>query len=87
MIDSICTNYPYYKDKEFENPKLAILSYTATGKFTKIVREVLGGSDGCNIHQGGIDFDGWGEYSMKGADVRYFVVPAYTNYKNTKIVS
>lgn len=87
MIDSICITYPYYKGKLFENPKLAILSYTGTGKFTKIVRDEIGKNPNINVFQCGIDFDGCGDYSMSGASVRYFTAPAYTNFKSTIIVA
>jgi hypothetical protein len=87
MIDSICDTYPFYKGKVFENPKLAILSYTGTGKFTKIVRDEIGKNSNINVLQSGVDFDGYGVYSMKGADVRYLSVPAYTNFHSMEIVS
>lgn len=86
IIDSICATYPYYKGRVFENPKLAILSYTGTGKFTKIVREEIGMNPSINVFQNGVDFDGCGVYSLKGADVRYLSSPAYTNFHSTEIV-
>ena len=39
MIEKIVDDYPFYVDKIFQKPKTAVLSLTATGQFTKIVRE------------------------------------------------
>jgi mannosyltransferase OCH1-like enzyme len=87
MIESICLDYPFYKGRVFSDPKLAILAFTATGKFTRVVREEIGMGSHTNIYQAGIDFHGHGVYSMKGAEVRFISSPAYTNYKNSVIVS
>jgi len=86
MIDSMCENYSFYKDRVFEDPKLAILSYTGPGKFTQIVREEIGHNETCDIYQSGIDFEGHGVYSMRGAEVRFLTSPSYANLKKAKIV-
>jgi len=86
MIDSICENYSFYKDRVFENPKLAILSYTGPGKFTQIVREEICRNETSDIYQAGVDFEGYGVYSMRGAEVRFLTNPSYANLKNAKIV-
>jgi mannosyltransferase OCH1-like enzyme len=87
MIEDICKNYPYYQNKIFDNPKLAILSYTATGKFTQVVREEIGRNHSIKVFQAGIDFNGQGIYAMNGSGIRYLTAPPYTNYSNTIIVS
>jgi mannosyltransferase OCH1-like enzyme len=86
MIDSICENYSYYKDRVFENPKQAILSYTGPGKFTQIVREEIGRNETSYIYQSGVDFEGHGVYSMKRAELRFFQTDSYKKNKNAKIV-
>lgn len=87
MINEICKNYYFYQNKVFDNPKLAILSYTATGKFTQVVREEIGRNNSIKVYQAGIDFNGYGVYAMNGSGVRYLTAPPYTNYSNTIIVT
>ena len=87
MIEEICKNYTFYQNKVFDNPKLAILSYTATGKFTQVVREEIGRNHSIKVFQAGIDFNGHGIYAMKGSGIRYLTAAPYTNYSNTIIIS
>ena len=34
-------NYKYYKNKVFENPKVAILNFTGPGMYTKVMRDFI----------------------------------------------
>ncbi len=87
LIHNICELYPFYKNKIFKNPKNAIMQLTGPGMFTKTVREVLVESPDINIIQADIDFHGQGIFKMKKAEVRYFTMPAYTDFKNQAIVT
>jgi hypothetical protein len=86
MIDSICSNYLFYKGKVFADPKLAIMSYTGPGKFTQIVREEIGLNKSINVFQAGIDFNGHGIFSMPGAKHRFLTYPSYSKITNAIIV-
>jgi len=85
MISSICMNHFYFKERVFENPKMAILAYTGPGRFTKIVRNQLGTNLNINVVQAGIDFYGHGIFHMPGSEVRHLTKPAYTIYSNEKL--
>jgi mannosyltransferase OCH1-like enzyme len=87
LIASICENYGYFKGRVFANPKVAILAYTATGLFTKVVRNAIDNDPRVNIRQAGIDFDGLGIVSMRGSRVRYLTSPAYADATNDWIVA
>ena len=41
LIKEISKSYPFYKNKIFENPKLAILNFTGPGMYTKVMRDYL----------------------------------------------
>ena len=69
MIENICDAYPLYKDKVFDSPKFAILSFTGPGMFTKTVIEFLAKHDMGKIYQIGIDFNGKSVLYMKGSRV------------------
>jgi len=85
LIDNICENYPYYKSKTFENPKLAILNFTGPGMYTKVIREYLKENDFGNLKELDIKFEGNGVFKLKGSTVRHYLVPSYTYIKNKKI--
>lgn len=82
MIDAICANYENFKTLVFPSPKIGILAYTATGRFTKVVRSEIGSNPNISIVQAGIDFNGSGIYVMPGSRARYLVKRAYTDYSN-----
>ena len=88
MIDAISNDYTNYIDKIFPRPKLAVLSLTATGQFTKIVREYLSSHDieDSQLVQAGIYFNGNGIFSMKGCRVRHHLVPTYADLKNISVI-
>ena len=86
MIESIANDYIYYIDKVFEWPKLGVLSLTATGQFTKIVREFIERYPHDNLVQAGVYFNGNGIFSMKGCRVRHHLVPSYSDLNNQTII-
>lgn len=86
VIKNIEEDYPFYKDREFSNPKKAILMFTGPGQFTKSVRQELNKSSNINFTQAGIDFNDKGIFSMKGSEARYLLSPAYAKAKNCIIV-
>jgi mannosyltransferase OCH1-like enzyme len=86
MIEEICNFYPYFKDKIFENPKDAILSFTATGMLTRVVRKALLQNPELHLNQAGIDYNGYAIPEMPGSWSRYFTSPAYSKSQNRPIV-
>ena len=85
MIKKIIENYPFYKNKVFENPKLAILNFSGPGMYTKVLREYLKKYGNNNIAELGVKFNGKGIFKLKGANFRYYQQPSYTYLKNSKI--
>jgi len=73
------------KYKNYNIPKNAILALTGPGMFTKTISELPISSFDNSIVQAGIDFDGYGDYALKGSSMRYFSVPSYTNAINESI--
>jgi mannosyltransferase OCH1-like enzyme len=86
MLQEICDFYPYFKDKVFENPKDAILSFTATGMLTRAIRKTLLQNPGLQLNQAGIDYNGHAIPEMPGSWSRYFTSPAYSKIQNRPIV-
>jgi len=86
MIDAIVNDYKFYINKIFEKPKLGVLSLTATGQFTKVVREYIINFGHKNLVQSGIYFNGEGIFSMKGCRVRHHLVPSYADLRNQSII-
>jgi hypothetical protein len=54
--------------------------------FTKVVKEKLLENNFLKIQQLGIDFNGYGEYAMKGTFYRYFIKPDYSLDRNSSII-
>lgn len=86
MIEEICNFYPYFKDKIFENPKDAILSFTGTGMLTRVIRKALLQNPDLQLNQAGIDYNGYAIPEMPGSWSRYFTSPAYSKSQNKPIV-
>jgi len=88
MIEAISSDYKHYLGKIFSRPKLAVLSLTATGQFTKIVRDYILNNefDDNQLIQSGIYFNGKGIFSMKGCRVRHHLVPSYADLKEISIL-
>ena len=70
----------------FKEPKPAILSLTATGQFTKVVRNYILNEGIDKIVQSGIYFNNKGIFSMKGCRVRHHLVPSYADIRDKKII-
>jgi len=87
IIEAICLNYKNFKNKIFLNPKNAILDFTGTHLFTKIVKQEMMRNNFMKIQQLGIDFNSYGEYQMKGSSLRYYMRPDYSNDKNQIIIN
>jgi len=87
MIDNICDSYPLYKNKVFDSPKFAILSFTGPGMFTKTVTDFLAKHDMDKISQIGIDFNGKGILYMKGSRVVNQKKKHYSTASKTIIIS
>lgn len=86
MIEEICNFYPFFKGKIFENPKDAILSLTATGMLTRVIRKALLNNPKLQLNQAGIDYNGYAIPEMPGSWSRYFTSPAYSKFQNKPIV-
>ena len=87
MIDNICEYYPFFKNKVFENPSRAIVSFTGPGMFTKTIWELMDEVDDLNVDQLGIDFNKHGDSAFKGSWVRYVKAPSYADARNSVIVT
>lgn len=86
VIENIEENYINFKGTVFLKPKVGVLMFTATGRFTKVVREVLNEYPEINITQAGIDFYGHGIFEMPGSRARYLLSPAYAELRNKVIL-
>ena len=86
MINCIVNDYNFYVDKVFNKPKLAVLSLTATGQFTKVVRNYFLNNELDKITQAGIYFNNHGIFSMNGCRVRHHLVKSYADERNKKII-
>ena len=85
LINEICSDYPNYKDKLFQNPKLAILNFTGPGMYTKVMRKYISKYDISDFAELDIKFNNNGIFKIKGSSVRHYTVPSYTYVKNLKI--
>ena len=86
MIENIVNDYKFYIDKVFEKPKTAVLSLTATGQFTKVVRNFIE-EFGCDkIVQSDIYFENKGIFSIKGCRVRHHLVKSYGDVRNENVI-
>ena len=85
LIEEIVISYPFYKNKVFKNPKVAILNFTGPGMYTKIMREYISKTKNNNIKELDIKFNGKGIFKLKGSQIRYHKIDSYTYLKNKKI--
>ncbi len=85
IIAQIVNNYPFYKDKIFSNPKLAILNFTGPGMYTYVMRNYLVKYGLEQVQELDIKFDNNGIFKLNGSQFRYHQVASYTLYKNMKI--
>jgi len=86
IIDAISNDYHYYSDIKFHKPKTAVLSLSATGQFTKIVREYFKIYGFDKVEQVGIYFNKHGIFSMKGSRVRHHLVKEYADIRDDHIL-
>jgi mannosyltransferase OCH1-like enzyme len=86
-IEAICLNYNNFKNKIFEIPKNAILDFCSTHLFTKIVKSEMISNNHIKIQQLGIDFNGYGEFLMKGSSLRYLTNRDYSLDRNKVIIT
>ena len=85
LIKEISKSYPFYKNKVFENPKLAVLNFTGPGMYTKVMRDYLSKCNKNDYKELDIKFNGNGIFKLNGSQVRYHKEPSYTYLKNKKI--
>ena len=85
LIKEISKSYPFYKNKIFENPKLAILNFTGPGMYTKVMRDYLSKCNKNDYKELDTKFNGNGICKLNGSQVRYHKEPSYTYLKNKKI--
>ena len=85
LLNKIVDVYPNFKNKIFENPKLAILNFTGPGMYTLVMREYLSRISIKNISELDIKFNNKGIFKLKGSQIRYQIQPSYTYLKNKKI--
>ena len=85
LIKEISKSYSLYKNKIFENPKLAILNFTGPGMYTKVMRDYLSKCKKNDYKELDTKFNGNGIFKLNGSQVRYHIEPSYTYLKNKKI--
>lgn len=85
LIEEVVRLYPFFKNKKFKNPKLAILNFTGPGVYTKIMRDYLSKYNVNNYSELDEKFDGHGIFKLKGSQIRYHLKPSYTYLINEKI--
>ena len=85
LIDEICLISDFYKNKEFENPKLAVLNFTGPGMYTNVMRKYITDNDISSMKELDIKFNDQGIFNLKGSTFRHYQVPSYTYLKNIKI--
>tara|TARA_Y200000002_G_scaffold304213_1_gene259803 strand:- start:863 stop:1675 length:813 start_codon:yes stop_codon:yes gene_type:complete len=85
LIKEISKSYPFYKNKIFENPKLAVLNFTGPGMYTKVMRDYLSKCNKNDYKELDTKFNGNGIFKLNGSQVRYHKEPSYTYLKNKKI--
>jgi len=72
--------------RKFKSPSNAILDFTATHHFTNIVHLYAQLYGLNNLTQAGIDFNGFGVFSLEGSEVRYLQVPEYKLASNKPLM-
>ena len=88
VIKCICDHYPNYKNKIFENPKVAILEFSGARLFSKVLRNELSKKrKSIKIQQAGIDFNGRGIYFARGGLMLHYRKSHYSSHKFRKILS
>jgi mannosyltransferase OCH1-like enzyme len=85
LIDEISDNYKFYKNINFENPKLAILNFTGPGVYTKVMRNFLSNNVNHSLNELDIKFNNYGVFKLKGSSIRHYIVPSYSYIANCKI--
>ena len=85
LIENIIDMYPFYKNKVFNNPKLAILNFTGPGMYTSVMRKYISNHSFSHIKELDIKFNNKGIFKLKGSQFRYQIKPSYTYFKNKKI--
>ena len=85
LIEQIEEHYPYFRNKKFENPKLAILNFTGPGAYTKAMRYFINKYGLNGISELDIKFNFNGIFKLKGSQFRYQKIESYT-YDKDKII-
>ena len=85
LIQSIIEIYPFYRNKIFSNPKLAILNFTGPGMYTSVMRDYISRYSMNNIKELDIKFNDKGIFKLEGSQLRYQIKPSYTYLINKKI--
>jgi mannosyltransferase OCH1-like enzyme len=86
VIKGIEEKMDEYYGRKFKSPSDAILDFTATHHFTDVVHLYAQSNDLSNITQAGIDFNGYGVFSLEGSEVRYLQVPEYKLARNKPLM-
>ena len=75
----------FYKNINFDNPKLAILNFTGPGIYTKVMRKFLSVNPDHSFNELDVKFNNYGVFKLKGSSIRHYVVPSYSYKFNCKI--
>lgn len=75
MLENIVVYSFLFRKKMYEHPKTAILSLSATGMFTKTLRDYVEEYGAEGLAQAGTDFHGTGLFRLRGANNPWPPVP------------
>jgi mannosyltransferase OCH1-like enzyme len=86
IINKICQNYPYFKNKIFKKYEVAGAYFTGPALFTNVVRNYLKKKIDKNICFLKTNFDNHGVFRIKGSSIRYTLLRPSWTYKKCKLV-
>ena len=86
LINNIVDYSEYFKGKEFNNPKEAILSFTGPGMLTKTFRDYISLTN-VRLIPMGIDFNQKGIFQLEGSEFRYKYALEYGKSRNKNILN
>lgn len=85
-IDRIVEIEPFFRGRSYAQPKVALLTMSATGLFTDVLRSFFAENGPSGIEQSGIDFNGHGIFRLKGAKIQMARSRHYSTVEDSPIV-
>lgn len=85
-IDRIIEIEPFFRDRSYAKPKVSLLTMSATGLFTDVLRSFFAENGPSGIEQSGIDFNGHGIFRLRGAKIQMARSHHYSRVEDSPIV-